>query len=201
MKRIVVMIVAMAVGFAAVAQESEHKGFAEGGYGLASFSYYNASLLNGGDGKYVNTPMIATRFGYKGWTLSLGANVLQTQVDSLNERGGRMMVMVGMDDRVDIGKHFEFSYAVELGLLMMSNRFSYRGKDYSFMRYGMTGLLSVGVNYKINEHLYGGLKVNILDVGAPLGEKPELPAGLLRNPRMDNSIFGYGLMFVIGTRF
>ena len=195
------MMMAVAMGVVAVAQESEHKGFAEAGYGLTSFSYCNASLLAGGDGKYANTPAVSARFGYKGWTLSLGANVLQTQVDSLNERGGRAMAMIGLDDRVDIGKHFELSYAVEIGLLMMSNMFSYKGEDYSFTRYGMAGLLSVGVNYKINETLYGGLKVNLLDVGVPLGGKPKLPAGLSANPRMDNGVFGYGLMFVIGTKF
>lgn len=205
MRKILVMLACMLAIGTMSAQEKKGGFSFEGGVGTACFGNYSpVSVFADGTDRYSLVGLSHASFGYygkSGWFmgLSLDGASGSTAFNGFNESFDHITAMYDIRCIRKVSSKLELEAGVAIGLLVQNNSFDYAGNLYSFSRLGVSGQCQLQLNYLFTENLYMGFRIAYPCVGALMGDKPSLPAGLMPNEKTQFS--GYNMSVNFGFRF
>ena|GEM_PF-1204514 len=203
MKRIALVTFFTLIAAVSFSQEQAAKKYELGAnIGMTTFTNYPAlSLFQDAADCYANWSG-AVHFGFRKKNMLYGLHThmsyFNTSAIELDEWSSQTTwaLMARRYDR--IGENFETVFGLKIGLSVMSNSFSYIGKDYNRTRVGTYGEVETGVNYVLESGNYFGIRFAI-DMGLNRSKDVSLPVGLVGN---DKRFFGgYILSIQYGLRF
>lgn len=98
-----------------------------------------------------------------------------------------------------LGRSIEPYFGMKLGLSVMQNDFRYQGVSHTRDRMGMFGELELGIQYRLSESAFFGLRAGLVHLAYNFSEDYTLPNGLQHNGR--NMLGGYNFMVYYGFNF
>lgn len=98
-----------------------------------------------------------------------------------------------------LGNRLEPFFGMKLGLSIMQNDFIYNGFSHTRSRMGMFGELELGIQYRLSDAAFFGLRAGLVHLAYNFSNDYTLPHGLDHNRR--NMLGGYNLMIYYGFNF
>lgn len=98
-----------------------------------------------------------------------------------------------------MGKHIEPFFGLKLGVSIMQNDFSFQDIPHTRSRLGMFGELELGIQYRLSESAFFGMRGGLVHLAYNFNEDYTLPHGLEHNQR--NMLGGFNMAIYYGFNF
>lgn len=161
---------------------------------LSLFPDENESYTNWGEVLHVGI-----RSGHTMYGLQYQMSVFNMSDIAMSELVHQHSAALMMREYGHIGERLEPFFGLKLGLSVLQNDFYYSRDPYTRYRMGMYGEIELGMQYRLSESAFFGMRAGLVHLAYNFDNDYDLPGGLRHNKR--NMLGGYNLMIYYGFNF